>query len=272
MVSAQTYSPTFRADNGFVSRNDMKEIDVFGNLFYRPNGKVLLTWEPNIQIGRVWNFAGQRIDEWLVPQLELQFTRQTFVWLNYTVSRELFRKVYFSGIRRFDVGAESNFSAWMGVGGGIRHGHVIARSGYLDRPVLGHGSDIELYATIKPTKQLIIQPHLDYSALDHPDTALNLYKEYVVRSRIDYQFTREWFLRLVVEYYHSEDARNDTAGNWYRHEESGLRIEPLLSYKLNPFTIFYIGSTHGLGEESPENIFRRSDQKFFAKLQYLIRL
>ncbi len=272
MVSAQTYSPTYRADNGFVSRNDRKEIDIFGNLFYRPNGKVLLTWEPNIQLARVWNYAGQRIDEWIAPQLELQFTHQTFVWINYLVSRELFRSVYFPGIRRFQAGIDSDFSSKMGAGGYIEHGHSVARSGYLNQPVLGHGSEMELYATIKPTKQLVIEPMFDYSALDHPDTALNLFEEYVIRTRINYQFTREWFLRLVVEYYHSEDERNDTLGGWYRHEESGLRVEPLLSYKLNPFTIFYIGSTHGFGEESPEGVFRRYDQKFFAKFQYLIRL
>jgi hypothetical protein len=188
--------------------------------------------------------------------------------MNYVMSRELFRSVYFPGIRRFEIGIESNFAARVSIGGELMHGHTIARSGYLSRPVLGHGSDLDLYATLKPSRQLVIQPHFVYSTLDHPDTTLNLFKEYVIRTRIDYQFTREWFLRLVVEYAHGDEYIESPE----RMRWSALRIEPLLSYKLNPFTIFYVGSTHGFGEESPDDVFRRSDQKFFAKLQYLIRL
>jgi len=102
---------------------------------------------------------------------------------------------------------------------------------------------------------------------------MNLFTEYVIRGRMTYQFTREWFLRVVVDYVHGDQAIYDPSdGSWSRYVESGLRIEPLLSYKLNPFTIFYIGSSADFGQSSPEDIFRRYNQHYFAKLQYLFRV
>lgn len=272
-VSYTAKSPTFRADNGFIERNDTRELDMFGNLFFRPNGKILLTWEPNLQVGRVWNYSGRRIDEWLVPQFELQFTQQTFIWTNYLVSRELFREHYFPGIRRFETGIDSRPCGWLGLGGSVTHGHFVARSEYLKNPVLGHGTNLDTYLDVKLTKRLDIAPQFSYSTLDHPDTAMNLFTEYVIRTRVSYQFTRECFLRLVVDYVHGDQAiYNRDDSTWFRYVESGLRIEPLLSYKLNPFTIFYIGSAGDFGESSPENVFRRYNQHYFAKLQYLFRV
>ena len=51
-----------------------------------------------------------------------------------------------------------------------------------------------------------------------------------------------------------------------------LSVEPLLSYKLNPFTIFYIGSTHDYWDQNQEGKLYRSSQRFFAKFQYLFRI
>ena len=52
-------------------------------------------------------------------------------------------------------------------------------------------------------------------------------------------------------------------------------IDPLFSYKWNPFTIFYIGSTHDLLDYGPSpnrSRFAVSQRQFFAKFQYLFKL
>ncbi|MCI0694308.1 hypothetical protein L0337_20155 [candidate division KSB1 bacterium] len=124
-------------------------------------------------------------------------------------------------------------------------------------PVLGRGADFQAWATIKPMQRLIIQPEYSYSKLNYPD-GRNIFRGYILRTRVNYQFTRELFLRLITQY-------NDFS--------RGFNVEPLLSYKLNAFTIFYIGSTHQYLDLDPNrNDLTQTSRQFFMKFQYLVRI
>ena len=58
------------------------------------------------------------------------------------------------------------------------------------------------------------------------------------------------------------------------HErEVSFRIEPLLSYKINPFTVFFLGFNLG-GQKDPypdREGLTRTSQSLFLKFQYFIR-
>ena len=65
----------------------------------------------------------------------------------------------------------------------------------------------------------------------------------------------------------------------YNDFSERLSIEPLLTYKINPFTKFYIGMSGGYEHFYPEEEDLNTDQKWllkdrqiFAKLQYLFRI
>jgi hypothetical protein len=75
-------------------------------------------------------------------------------------------------------------------------------------------------------------------------------KEYI------YQFTSEVFLRLIGQY----DKFN-----------KAVDFFPLVSYKLNAYTIFYIGSTYSLSDYGDPFGFRQTSRQYFLKLQYLYR-
>jgi hypothetical protein len=98
--------------------------------------------------------------------------------------------------------------------------------------------------------------------LNNPTTNEEFFDGYILRTRLNIQFTRELFLRLIGQY----------------NEFSGLRdIEPLISYKLNPFTVFYAGSAHRLenfseGQGGPfDSNLTQVERQFFLKLQVLFR-
>ncbi|NNE10018.1 MAG: hypothetical protein HKN20_15765, partial [Gemmatimonadetes bacterium] len=75
---------------------------------------------------------------------------------------------------------------------------------------------------------LFIEPiEWEYSKMESRATGDKLFEGYIVRTRITYNFSREWFLRLVTQY------------NDFRER---FDFEPLLTYKLNPFTVFYVGA------------------------------
>lgn len=229
-------------------------MEFWNRLNFRPNTRAVDEVSVYPESARVWNFAGQRKDEWLQPEIDVLFRRQTQVSTNYLWSRETYRDVYFPGIRRFGVGVESNFSKPVSVSFSLSQGRFVAR--LVDPPVLGRGTNYSVSATLRFWQSLVVVPQLDYSKLAYPDGS-TIYSGFVSRTRINYQFSREWFLRLVVQY---DDF------------DRSLSIEPLLSYKLNPFTIFYLGSSHGLQKPERDSDWMKTGHQYFLKLQYLLRV
>jgi hypothetical protein len=269
-ISYDENSPTFRADNGFVTKNDYRQVDASTNLTFRPNKRYLVSWGPYLEAGRVWNFDGQRKDEWLVPNASLTTIWQTTIYAQYLWSRELFREQVFPGIRRASAGINSRPSEIIGLDLEATYGRFIARGSQLPEPVLGRGNTWSASLSVKATRRLAIEPSFDFSQLYYPDGGPRIFRATVVHSRFSYQFSRELFLRLVIDYYDQKNYNGDTPMT-YSHDR-GFTVEPLLSYKVNAFTVFYIGSGHDYGYYDSLAEYHRTAQRFFVKFQYLFRV
>ncbi len=250
-------SPTFRADNGFVFQNNSHRAVAWSALSFRPDTQWFDQIFPNISAGRVWNFDGIRKDEWLRPEIYVQFKGQTDLWTAFLWSEENFGGVELKGIRRWQGGANSRFSEIIQGGVFAQVGKLVARQ----QRVLGDVVGVELWSEIKPMSRLVIEPTFDYLKLDDPD-GNELFSGYILRTRTSYQFTRELFLRLVVQY-----------------DDFGRRfdIDPLLTYKINPFTMFFVGSTHDIRRIGDHNNsipfeYTQTERQFFAKFQYLFQI
>jgi hypothetical protein len=222
-------------------------------LFFRPNRRLVKEFSSNLSVGRIWNFSGARKDEWVSPEVFLLLPAQTSVSLNYLFSRETFRGNFFPGIRHYQIYLESRFADPISLtlrGKKIRY---IARR--VDPPVLGRGWEFETTGSLNLFERLILRPEYTYSELNFAD-GRKIYAGYVLRTKINYQFTREWFLRLIVQYDSFDRAMN---------------VEPLISCKINPFTIFYLGSSHNYQSLNDTNDFAQAGRQFFFKFQYLLR-
>ncbi|MFI5202600.1 MAG: hypothetical protein ACHQNE_09460, partial [Candidatus Kapaibacterium sp.] len=132
-------------------------------------------------------------------------------------------------------------------------GRTIART--VDIPFAGNGIDINTSATLKPIGGFLIEPSYLFSQLTKDDGSI-FYSGSIYRSRFTYQFNRELNARVVVQY----DGFAQL-----------LEVDPLVTYSVNPFTSFYIGSTHNFTsmDESSTSLYP-SKRQFFAKVQYLI--
>jgi hypothetical protein len=253
-------SPTFRADNGFVFQNNWQRVILFQMYtFYRENGFVERIM-PDVLAGYDWNFDGQRKDEYLWLGLRTRMKGQTFVGVRtLVVSNEVFEDIDFRGLRRVNAFVESNFSKAVQLGGFVSRGRAIARN--LSTPEMGNNLDVELFGTIRPTERLRIEPTFNYSQLHTLDTDEEVFSGYIARARTSYQFTRRLFLRLVTQY-------NDFSERF--------DVDPLITYRINPFSAFYLGSTHdvqdfGRQDGTPIGL-RQTDRQFFFKFQYLVRV
>jgi hypothetical protein len=248
------YSPTFRALNGLITKNGTRLASAWANYKFYPENSFIYRIEPNAEVARLFNIEWKRKDEWFRPAVNVQMAGQTRVMLAYIFSNELFRGKEFPGIRRLQMEVNSDFSNAVGLGFWFSPGRFIARR--LADPVLGRGMEFNMWATIKPTEQFNVQPEFRYSKLSYPDGGPTIFDVWVARARFNFQFTRELSLRMVLQ---------------YAADDRSYSVEPLLTYKINPFTVFYLGSTHALQDYDPnaEGI-TLQQQQFFAKLQYLV--
>jgi hypothetical protein len=266
------YSPTFRTDNGFTTRNDWQQLSLWTGPFLRPNRAWLVNWEPSVGIGRVWDFEQRFQDEWLRPELFFQLRGQTNLNLQYLRSRERFAETVFDGIRILRVQVDTRPMEFVNGGGYVRSGQGIYRD--LDDPQLGDQFDCEVWGQFKPHERLSIEPTWDYAQMRNRSDGSLLFKTYILRTRFNFNFNREWFLRLIVQYNEGNDR---------------LDVEPLLIYRVNPFTVFFVGATSryqnfvidpgagsgsgsGSGGIGPGTDWELSSRQYFAKVQYLFRL
>ncbi|MBD3403151.1 hypothetical protein GF420_09675 [candidate division GN15 bacterium] len=272
------YSPRFRADNGFVVQNDYRLVNAWTGLFFRYGTGLVELISPRIEAGRKWNFAQEFKDEWLRPELAIDLKAQTYLYFSTLFSNEEFKDSLITGITNYAIRVDSRFSKPVSLGARYGFGRQIARR--TAEPVLGDEKRLSMWGRIRPTDRLTIEPELQWLRLDMPDDldpslfvdetvtpGQNISTILVTRTRFNYQFTRRLFVRLIVEYY-DEDNEYDPSRSIRE-----LVVEPLLTYKVNPYTVFYLGSTHDYSDfdYSGVNQLRRRSQQFFAKLQYLFR-
>ena len=189
----------------------------------------------------------------------MEMKGQTRMFAGYRFRQETFAGAEFDGLNSFEFFASTNFTQYFQIGSEVSIGKSIARN--LGDPEIGNSTNISAFATIRPTDRLRISPQFSYSRLEDRQTGEAFFDGYIARTRINYQFSRRFFLRTVVQY-------NDFAER--------LEIDPLLTYRINPFTAFYIGSTHRLDTfpgqmQDDPSFLQESQRQFFFKFQYLLR-
>jgi hypothetical protein len=253
-------SPTVRVDNGYLAMNNRREVGLFaGYTFYFEDHPVFNSIYPYITPGAAWNFDGVRKDAWMRLECDMQMTGQTSVHPSLMMSSERLQGIKFDDIWRFHFCAHSQFSDMMGFDGSINFGHLIARNE--DPPVIGKEQFHNLGLNLKPRHNIRIEPSLIYNRSENRDTGEKLFEGYIFRTRMHYQFTRELSLRLLLQY---DDF--DTAWD----------VDPLITYRLSPFSLFYIGSTYDYGDlEEKDGSTRRREltsRQYFLKLQYLFQI
>ena len=248
-------SPTFRADLGFENRNDFHRFRMLQGLAFYPDSRFVDQVIPVFLVQRIWNWDGQRKDDALVANVEVAWKGDTRTVIEYTRGFERFRGFDFHGQNNWFFHLNSGFSELFRPGFWVQVGDRVARN--YDPPLAGKGTDAEVWFELKPLTQWILEPSLQFSKLDDAETGDELFSGFILRMRTTFQFTREFSLRLVTQYDDFDRA---------------LSIEPLLTYQLNAFSMFYIGSTHAYQDPpASDSGLRQSRRQFFAKFQYLFR-
>jgi hypothetical protein len=272
-------SEGFHTDLGFVPRTDMRQGQQFVMRRFRPKNKALLVWGPNLYSNINFDHRGVQQDWRISPGINLEFARSTYIGANHGESYERFDGINF---RRSDtnIGGHSEYFKWVTFDGGYSFGTRInyGPPGVM-RPFLGASSDINAQITIRPMARLKLDQIYYYTKLKTRDARpTTVFVDHLVRSRLNYQFTRELSMRVILDY-NGSLPNHTLIDNERRKRITG---DVLLTYLIHPGTAFYVGYTERLENLAifpgpPPVVGRiaspsaRTGRLFFAKLSYLFR-
>jgi hypothetical protein len=252
-------SPTFRADNGFEPSNNSRRANVWAGRMLRFDKPSIFNYIfPQTDFGRAWNFDGVRKDEWARADLTFNLrAAQTQVHTQYLYSNELYRGTLYEGIWMGHACLEVHASGRLTLGGNLNYGNTIARH----QEAMGRETQFGVWADVRPWNRLLVSVSCTHDESEDVATGENLFAQSVLQSSIYYQIRRELSARLVVQY-------NDRYDTW--------DVDPLLTYRINPLSIFYVGSTRryenlNAAGEGPDG-WTLTERQYFLKVQYLLQV
>ncbi|MEX2583160.1 MAG: DUF5916 domain-containing protein [Gemmatimonadota bacterium] len=266
-LAAYQVSPDFQTDVGFVRRTDQRWIQGNGSYNFWPESWII-SWGPQINYGRNWDFDSTLQDEELGVGLNFNFAR------NISLSGDLRRDMErFGGTEfektRFSVRANVNTSRSFSFGGNYVRGDEIR---YIASPFLGTGSNWGVNASVRPMPRLESRLNVSSSRLTDPrNDGADVFDVKIFRAFTTYQFTDRINLRNIAEYNTFDEA---------------IALNVLLNYRINAGTVFFVGyDDHyqqgnlielvdtGEGEHQLylTDELRRTNRAIFVKLQYLLR-
>lgn len=243
-LSYEDASPGFRTQLGFVPRLDYRQVTNYFQIRWFPKTGPVLNYGPNSFSQATWNYDGA-LRDWVarLPFLVVfkgrtnVFVRHAFI--SETIQGRVFRQ------REDLVAFNSDYLKWFGVNTAF---NASTRPNYYPAPglvpFLGNSTELFLGLTLQPTSALRFEETYFYTRLTaRPDSpgAGRVFTNPIVRSRVNYQFSREWSLRAIVDYSALDPNEQLVAFARSRHVSNDL----LLTWLAHPGTAIYIGYTDG---------------------------
>ncbi|MBZ5728332.1 MAG: carbohydrate binding family 9 domain-containing protein [Acidobacteriia bacterium] len=283
-------SEGFRTDLGFVPRVNIRQLNQYAQRRFHPKSKVLLSWGPNLFMMGDLDHRNVQQDWRVSPGINLEFARSTFIGAYRAETFERFDNINF---RRHDagIGAHSEYFKRATLDWSYSKG---TRTNY-DTPTglaafRGDGSEMQAQFTVRPVSRLKLDeiyfltrlytrpdsfPGVPFLADARPSA---VFVNHLARSRLNYQFTRELSLRVILDY--NGVLENPLLISLDRQKR--ITGDVLVTYLIHPGTALYVGYTDQLENlalfpGSPPSVGRigfpstTTGRQFFAKISYLFR-
>jgi hypothetical protein len=245
-------SPTFQSQNGFINNNDQRHFRFENSYSFYPESSIVDRGNLVSEIGIEYNYSGGLRERWMVVGGEVQLKSQTDLYIGFMpVNEEIFRNAHFRDVIRVMGDLNSRPFSFLSIFLEAEIGKFIYRA---DSPGLGKGHNLTAAAVIRPSDKIQIDLSYSRASLWDIDTGELFYDGYIARTVGVYQFSSELYVRVIGQ---------------YNSFDRSVQVYPLISYKLNPFTIFYIGATNDLVNYGTSYGVRQTARQFFLKIQHL---
>ena len=280
-------SSGFHTGAGFVSRVGIRELTQMMSYRFRPEGRRFVAWGPDLTVDDVWDHANRRLDGTYVGRLTGEFARQTTLSVSHTIKRERLRPSEFPVLSSSmdvvepddGVSFATSLIPHLGVSGQITSG---TSANFLPvpsmRPFAAQRHAATLVVSVRAAK-LTVDSSALFTQLGDASRSRFVFAERIVRTKWNYQFSRAWSLRTIVQL----DAVSANPALTSLRSSQRLNSDLLLSYLPHPGSAIYVGYNHDLaGRDSTltesAQINRRTldrfindSRQFFVKVSYLLR-
>jgi hypothetical protein len=249
--------PATRRGLGFLSRNNYHQGFMYHYYNFYLENDLIRRITPDADLEIRYNTDGIRKKEFVNTGITFEFQNGTRLWGNYRwINNENFRETQLNGVTGWNFGIE-NF-ALREIGGGLFYSRG-KQIRFENIPFVGEGQGIELWATIRPVDRIVSHFNYNYSDLGRSFGGEMIYAGWIFGNTTTFQFNKNLFVRLVTQY----DSFDDSFG-----------FDPLVSYKWNPFTVLYLGTTHRFEQVDDDNTLngtalKEKSRQIFIKFQYL---
>lgn len=256
-VEYDQVSPSYRTEIGFDPVMDYRNLTVYQSYNIYPKNSIFVNITPQASTYHRWSFDRiKKIEEndvGVEGQLKIA---QIYFRLIFSQSSELWGGVQFDHLRSVNTDLSGWISNRLGCDFEYSRGVGIDRN----RLVKENENTINTSLYIKPVDRLTIEPDISYFKSTQVGTGGKLYRGYITRARIKFQANRQLSFRLVVQYDDFDQA-------W--------EMDPLLTYRVNSFSVLYIGSSYNYNylilDPSAETQWKMTSRQFFMKLQYMFQ-
>ena len=235
-ASFSDFSPNFKAPLGFIQRVDIRKTAHYAAYLWRPENRLVTDIGPFVGASMDWDHRGT-LEDWngyagfladLRGSTGLKFTRyQIFErYLSHGFHYDKDELYFYSG--RFK---------WMYLYGTLDQGSgVNYEPAETLAPFVGNTFDSSVGVTFRPNPRLRLDEVYYYDRLK-PAALPVVYTDHFLRTKLNYQFTRAWSLRAIVDYY----AVLPNAALFQQGRLKQFTGDILLTYLLNPGTALYFG-------------------------------
>jgi hypothetical protein len=237
-VFYQDLTAGVRVPLGFVPRTDVRQVQQFATWRWRPKDSRLTAHGPNMFVQATWDHQGTAQD-WIVRfPYSAQFG-QTFFFARHAQLMERFNGVEFREWENI-VNAASSAISWFSWN--VFYGHGTRPNYYPADGVpvtLATFDDGSAGMTFRPLARLLLDETYIYSRLSQIGSSI--FDNHIVRSKVNYQFTRALSLRGILDYNGVLPNTSLVALDRRKH----LTADVLLTYLVHPGTALYVGYTDG---------------------------
>ena len=259
--SYENYGDDYRSDQGFVPMVGYREY--VGGADYMWISEKTGNWWSNFILGGNYSYTQNQKDELLSRGFEAEFVYlgvlQSEAVISYGYERELYNGKYFNQngwFLYYSLYPTGNIICGLQANAGDRIDYTHTR--------LGSRFGVRPFTNIKIGKRLSVNYSHNYDQLNIEKE--NMYKVNISNATMKYQFTKKLFLRAILQYrnyrYNVSLYENPQVPR-YR----SLMSQVVLSYKLNPQTVFFLGYSDNYSGDNVTKL-TQTERSFFMKVGY----
>ena len=292
------FSPNFCTELGFVNRIDIRQNTANGGYFWRPEKSKIVDFGPTAIETVDWNHAGIMQDWIAAIGFQVDLKKRTTISISRYEAYELFDNIDF---RKHRTGFLVSTQPYKWISFSATYVRGIGENFFPPAgipPFLGNVQRLNFGLTLRPSSRFRFDETLLYYRLGtRPgwttppfSPGQSIFNNYLNRAKLNYQFTKELSLRLILDYNATIANSNllDLQTNLGSFDggpiapAKRLTTDVLFTYLLHPGTAVYVGYNNGYSDlilrpgpppsvtaqGAPNN---STSRLFFVKLSYLLR-